>query len=125
MPYKDPEQDRAWRRAYRASHPEEARVYARAYARAHPQKYRPAAAAGKANRSARKAGVPDRITPADVRAVWEAPSCVYCGGDGIGLDHVIPLSRGGANDRSNLVRCCPSCNHRKGARTPEEWRPAL
>jgi hypothetical protein len=30
------------------------------------------------------------------------------------IDHVIPRSRGGSNDLSNLVLCCRSCNSSKG-----------
>lgn len=36
------------------------------------------------------------------------------------LDHVIPRSRGGSNDRENLVTCCQPCNDLKADRTPEE-----
>jgi len=32
------------------------------------------------------------------------------------LDHIVPLARGGRNDRSNLQFLCESCNLRKGAR---------
>lgn len=52
--------------------------------------------------------------------------CVYCGAgvDSVELtiDHVVPLSRGGANDPENLATACRSSNRAKGARTPEEWR---
>lgn len=49
--------------------------------------------------------------------------CVYCRcvmADS--LDHVMPRSRGGSDDPSNLVPACRPCNSSKGARTPEEWR---
>ena len=47
--------------------------------------------------------------------------CAYCGDPNpTGKDHIIPKSRGGSNDKSNLVWCCVICNSRKGARTPEE-----
>lgn len=36
-------------------------------------------------------------------------------------DHVIPKSRGGSDDLSNLVACCEQCNGQKGAKTPEEF----
>lgn len=49
-------------------------------------------------------------------------TCRYCGAHGVKLecDHVMPVSRGGTNDRSNLVTACKPCNQTKGARTPEE-----
>lgn len=36
------------------------------------------------------------------------------------VDHVIPLSRGGTNNRLNLVGCCNRCNQKKGDKTPKE-----
>lgn len=50
--------------------------------------------------------------------------CVYCG-DTSGpfhLDHVQPLSRGGANSLDNLAVSCARCNMSKGSMTLEEWR---
>jgi 5-methylcytosine-specific restriction endonuclease McrA len=35
-------------------------------------------------------------------------------------DHLVPLSRGGTNDWTNVVTACSSCNTRKGNRLPEE-----
>lgn len=35
-------------------------------------------------------------------------------------DHLIPLSRGGANEWTNVVTACSPCNTRKGNRMPEE-----
>jgi 5-methylcytosine-specific restriction endonuclease McrA len=35
-------------------------------------------------------------------------------------DHLIPLSRGGDNEWSNVVTACSSCNTRKGNHLPEE-----
>ena len=35
-------------------------------------------------------------------------------------DHLIPLSRGGTNDWTNVVAACSACNTRKGNRLPEE-----
>lgn len=36
------------------------------------------------------------------------------------IDHVLPRSRGGDTSWENCVICCPSCNARKGNRTPHE-----
>lgn len=47
--------------------------------------------------------------------------CVYCGSTKqLTLDHVIPKSKGGSNDWTNLVTCCHNCNVRKADRTPVE-----
>lgn len=47
--------------------------------------------------------------------------CHYCGRDASQVDHVIPRSRGGTDDLSNLVPACAPCNLSKGPKTPEEW----
>lgn len=50
-------------------------------------------------------------------------TCRYCGARGgeLECDHVMPISRGGSNDLTNLVTACSSCNRKKHAKTPEEW----
>lgn len=37
------------------------------------------------------------------------------------VDHVIPLSRGGTNDPSNIVIACRPCNRKKQDKLPHEW----
>ncbi|MBK5187914.1 MAG: HNH endonuclease [Gemmatimonadaceae bacterium] len=54
--------------------------------------------------------------------------CQYCGRTQVELkpresltrDHLIPISRGGANEWTNVVTACSPCNTRKGNRMPEE-----
>lgn len=47
--------------------------------------------------------------------------CVYCGSNkSLTLDHVLPKSRGGKNEWTNLVTSCFKCNLKKSNRTPEE-----
>jgi CRISPR/Cas system Type II protein with McrA/HNH and RuvC-like nuclease domain len=49
--------------------------------------------------------------------------CVYCGSKkDLTLDHVLPKSRGGGNDWTNLVTSCFKCNLNKGNKTPDEAR---
>lgn len=47
--------------------------------------------------------------------------CVYCGStDLLCLDHLVPLSKGGDNEKDNLVIACKACNSGKGGRMIEE-----
>ena len=50
--------------------------------------------------------------------------CQYCGRvfaqRELNLDHVVPMSRGGASSWENVVCACIRCNTRKGARLPAE-----
>jgi len=54
--------------------------------------------------------------------------CQYCGRQGSDLkpresltrDHVVPMSRGGLNEWTNVVTACSSCNTRKASRLPSE-----
>lgn len=50
--------------------------------------------------------------------------CCYCGRRfppaELNLDHVVPRSRGGVNDWSNVVSACRPCNLRKADRLPDE-----
>ncbi len=46
--------------------------------------------------------------------------CFYCGKAANCVDHIIPLSKHGTNDKENLCCCCRSCNSRKSNRMPYE-----
>ena len=50
--------------------------------------------------------------------------CVYCGatptGSALQVDHVVPQSKGGNDDPSNLVTACEPCNNGKRARPLED-----
>lgn len=51
-------------------------------------------------------------------------TCAYCGkdmGDSPSLEHLTPVSRGGDNQRYNLVYACKSCNSKKHDKTLEEY----
>lgn len=51
-------------------------------------------------------------------------TCAYCGAHGVSLqcDHVVPVSRGGGHDSSNLVTACSRCNQSKRDKLLSEWR---
>lgn len=60
-------------------------------------------------------------------------ACRYCGrrcnkwGDverdplALTVDHWLPVSRGGTNEKSNLVPCCLRCNQYKGCLSGDEY----
>lgn len=76
-----------------------------------------------ANRAARhrRRGVPYT----DEAKAWIAtlvdPVCFYCGRIATEIDHVVPVSKGGTGERSNLVPACRRCNSRKGSKSQAEF----
>ncbi len=56
--------------------------------------------------------------------VRDRGKCQYCGTPfeqkELTYDHVIPRSKGGQTEWTNVVTCCIACNLKKGGRTPEE-----
>jgi len=72
----------------------------------------------------------DELPPMDIKFtrknIYEhyKHRCCYCGKkkttSELNLEHVIPISRGGATDWLNVVISCVPCNLKKAARTPQE-----
>jgi 5-methylcytosine-specific restriction endonuclease McrA len=82
-----------------------------------------------ANKKAkRRAAISATINPI-TQQEWEAikksqnHKCIYCGKDDIALtmDHVVPLSKGGDHDKSNIVGACWLCNGKKTNLSVEEF----
>jgi 5-methylcytosine-specific restriction endonuclease McrA len=63
------------------------------------------------------------------RLLARGAHCLYCGKalnlESGTMDHVVPKSRGGANNPWNLWLSCAACNQQKSGRTPLEWAEAL
>ncbi len=69
--------------------------------------------------------VPRRVSiPLTRRSLFSRDSyaCQYCGTTShkLTVDHVIPQSRGGKTEWTNVVAACESCNRRKGNKLPAE-----
>lgn len=83
----------------------------------------------KAQRNMRERHAPG-LTYLEIRRLriqWQKDGlvCVYCAGPFDTIDHVVPLTRGGDNMKSNLVPACRSCNSSKGQKLLSEWMPHL
>lgn len=79
-----------------------------------------------ARRRARKKNAGGDYTADDVFALarLQRNRCACCMkslSTGFHVDHVVPLSKGGRNDRTNLQLLCPPCNLSKNARDPVEF----
>lgn len=60
------------------------------------------------------------------RVLYHGSRCRYCGSEEkLGIDHMIPLTRGGGHWPSNLVPCCARCNSRKRTKTYAEFKSRL
>ena len=57
----------------------------------------------------------------------DGSTCQYCGKHSANMtvDHVIPSSRGGKDEWSNMVCACSDCNAKKGDRTPAQAQMPL
>lgn len=112
----DPEAARERARAWRLKHPARARAHRQAWLDDVPLREAAMRCATTANKRARMYGVDGQIGYETVLELWRRePDCVDCG-EGRGLDHVIPMGRGGSNTSGNLANRCRSCNARKGVR---------
>jgi hypothetical protein len=61
----------------------------------------------------------DAIPSAVRRAVWQRDQgqCARCGRrDKLEFDHIVPVSRGGANTERNIELLCELCNRQKSCR---------
>ncbi len=122
---------RVWQATYRAAHPDRAR----AWHAANPEKVRSYQVSWRAAnpdaglasvhlRRARKIGVGGKLSRG-LRAkllLLQQGLCAVCRAKltktGVHMDHIMPLSKGGANDDHNIQLLCPTCNGSKHATHP-------
>jgi len=94
----------------------------------------PKGSAGKAAVSEKRRAAKKQASIGDLKAIydwlqeWKAYESVLChwckdsfNPSQCHVDHVIPLSKGGAHCMSNLAIACAKCNLSKGGKLPDEW----
>jgi len=107
-------------RAYAERHPDRRKEQKVRYVHTHPEQI----AAENCRARSRKAGVDPAIAATDVAWLKKRSSgkCEDCRCPFVARDpkwrftvgHMIPISKGGGNDRSNLIAQCWDCNRRQG-----------
>jgi 5-methylcytosine-specific restriction endonuclease McrA len=118
------ERVREIRRRWREKNREKTREWHRRWISKNPDKR----AAVKHRRRSRKRGNGGSFTSAEWRAMCAAfdYKCVRCGQEKpLTVDHVVPLSRGGANDITNLQPLCLLCNSIKGVNAIDYRDPGI
>jgi 5-methylcytosine-specific restriction endonuclease McrA len=68
-----------------------------------------------------------QVTVRDIERLFArcGNQCIECGStDRLGVDHVIPVARGGRHAIGNLTVLCRACNSSKKDKTFTEWRKA-
>lgn len=82
------------------------------------------------NRRRRLDGAGGCHTVGDIKEILKLQRgrCAYCRRrlrDDYHVDHIIAVTRGGSNDRSNLQILCPTCNHRKFNHDPIDFAQSI
>lgn len=128
---KDGERERLLARKRYAANPEKHRKRCREWREANPEKQRAACAAWvsrnreqanhhNSQRRGRLHAANGKFTLAEWKRLCDqfGGKCAYCRkAKKLTRHHVVPLSRGGANDIANIVPACQSCNSRVGTKT--------
>lgn len=121
---KSPESHRRASIKWAKAHPENVRKNMKATFERNPELWRKRKVAYAQNYQATKRANGGQFTDADIDAIFTAQDgkCAGCSErKKLEIDHIMPVSRGGSNDRSNLQLLCRRCNASKGAKTMAEW----
>lgn len=119
----DPERQRFWARQWRENNLEQARAKSRAWQQANPARVY-------ANHIKYRANHNGKFTEEEWQEVLNMYDhcCAHCGKSDkevkLTRDHIMPLSKGGKNVKSNIQPLCQSCNSRKNNKVMD-FRPTL
>ena len=133
----NPGKSKAWQAKYRTENPEKARAATAKYRTKNPKKVKATTAKGREanpeairiwshNRRARKIANGGKLSSnlAELLFKRQKGKCACCQeplGGGYHLDHIVPLSLGGANEDWNIQLLTATCNLNKGAKTPIDY----
>lgn len=121
---KRPGVEARWARERRAKDPMGHRAEVERWKAKNPDAVRVIGVRSSSRRRARERGAAGDFTQADIDDIrmLQKGRCAECRHKKrLEIDHIIPLSKGGTNARTNLQLLCRSCNARKNARDPIEW----
>ncbi|MBA2534119.1 MAG: HNH endonuclease [Rubrobacter sp.] len=103
--------------AYYEREREEVIARSKKWAENNPDKVSQAKANNRRKRRAAKHASPGSFTAEEFEVLCETygNECLACGDTGVALaaDHVVPLTKGGSDDISNIQPLCGSCNREK------------
>jgi 5-methylcytosine-specific restriction endonuclease McrA len=113
----NPDRVRDNNRAWRENNAEHLSEYYRAWYAANPD----AVQLARARRRARVANAPhEPYSRTDIFAAY-GDTCTYCDAPAEHLDHVVPISKGGADAAHNLLPACAPCNLSKSDKSLADW----
>ncbi len=114
------------KKQYRVDNKERIIAYNDNYRKQHMELYRNTV---RKRRALRKGATVEYISVAEIDALLLDYNycCAYCGASDVKLeiDHVYPISKGGAHALSNLVPACIHCNRSKHDKLPIDWLLSL
>jgi 5-methylcytosine-specific restriction endonuclease McrA len=101
-----------------------------AYAKEYQKRFPERAATRERNKRARKRENGGTHTHAEIVEIkkLQRGKCAYCKlklGDRFHVDHIVPIVKGGRNDRANLQILCAPCNHRKYSKDPMDFARSM
>lgn len=122
----NPEWSRAQGARWKAANPKVLKVHKARYYASHTEEY---AAYGRQYRALELGALVGPI-PTDIKAQLieiYGPTCMVPGCENVDLqiDHIVPLSKGGAHAVDNFQLLCAWCNNSKGSRSSIDYRPAI
>lgn len=122
---RDPEKWNSDRRTWYHANLEKSRAYRRNWYLRNKERLKEAfKAAWKAKDTRRRAS--GTVATKDVKEILDLQRhrCAVCRcsvRSSYHVDHIVPLARGGGNDRRNIQILCPTCNMSKGAKDPASF----